>query len=89
MNCPYCGSPKTKKNGWYQNQQQRVQKYFCRGCNSDYTEQESSLSSKQEHRPDLNDPVVDLHLKGLSQRAIADKLGCSRLTIIRKLKKYL
>lgn len=89
MNCPICGSSKTKKNGWYTNQQQRVQKYFCKGCSSDYTGIPATYSTKQEHRPDLNDPIVELYQKGLSQREIASQLHCSRTTVQRKLKKYL
>ena len=89
MNCPLCGSPNTKRNGWYRTYQQSVQKYRCKDCSGDYTANTDSQISKQEHRPDLNDPIVDLHLKGHSQRDIASKLNCSRLTVIRKLRKYL
>lgn len=89
MKCPHCGSSKTKKNGWYRTQQQRIQKYRCGACKGDYTAITEDSQTKQEHRPELNDPVIDLHLKGVSQRDIADRLGCSRTTVQRKLKKYL
>ena len=89
MNCPICGSPNTKRNGWYRNNQERIQKYRCKDCLGDYTYKTDQNEPKQEHRPELNDIIVEMHLEGISQRNIASELKCSRLTVIRKLKKYL
>lgn len=91
MNCTHCESKDCKKNGWYKNNQQRHQRFLCKSCGETFTvlSMEQDSSTKQEHRPELNDPIVDLHLKGVSQRDIADKLGCARKTVVRKLRKYL
>lgn len=91
MNCPECGSRDSKKRGFYRNQQQRIQRYHCKSCDHSFSliYLELDVFTKQEHRPELNDPIVELSLKGFSQRQIADRLDCSRLTVIRKLKKYL
>lgn len=67
MNCTHCGSKDCNKNGWYKNNQQRHQRFMCKSCGGTFTvlSMEQDSSTKQEHRPELNDPIVDLHLKGM------------------------
>jgi transposase-like protein len=91
MRCIDCGSNDTKRNGRYQNNQERIQRWLCKACSSSFSFLSPTLDphTKQEHRPELNDPVLELHLQGLSQREIAKRLGCARKTVVRKLKKYL
>lgn len=91
MSCPDCGSGKSIKYGYYKNNQQKAQKFLCKNCNRQFSgvSQELGPNTKQEHRPELNDPVCDLRLKGMSIREIARHLGCAKKTVERKLKKYL
>lgn len=87
ITCPFCKSLKIVKNGWYKNNFQRVQKYYCNHCRKDTTEI-TEIVTKYEHKPELNDEIIELHRQGISQREIASRLDCSRTTVQRKIKKY-
>lgn len=88
MRCS-CGSYDVIKNGYFKSPQHgAVQKYLCKSCKSDFSSH-SQESITKDHRPELNQEVVELHRKGLSEREIATQLGCSRTTVRRKLEKYL
>lgn len=85
MNCPFCGSKKFKRNGFFFNHVEKIQKYFCNKCKSHFT---LEIENKFEKRQELNESIVKLAKSGLSQRKIADRLGCARWTVQLKLKKY-
>ena len=88
MKCS-CGSYNVIKNGYYKSSQHgSVQKYYCKSCKSDFSTH-SQDSTTKDHRPELNQEVIELHSKGLSEREIASQLGCARTTVRRKLEKYL
>lgn len=85
--CPKCGSADTKKNGFYSSLGERVQKFACKFCKADFTEK-SKDKTFGEHRPELNDEVKALYLKGYGAKTIADMLHCSKRTVQVKVKKY-
>lgn len=87
MKC-LCGSTKIIKNGYFKTPQHgRVQKYLCKSCKQDFSEHTEESKTK-DHKPELNEEVIDLYKKGLSERKIAEELGCSRTTVRRKIEKY-
>ncbi len=86
MNCEYCGSNNYKKNGFFNTELHRVQKYKCKDCGGHFTE---DIDKKFEKKPDLDEEILELYRQGLSQRQIAQTLDCARWTVQLKLKKYL
>lgn len=89
MNCPECRRADVVRNGTYKTPQHgRVQRYRCKNCKVEYSVHTPSTRTK-EHRPELNQEILDLYKQGLSERDIAERLGCARLTVRRKLQKHL
>lgn len=87
MKCS-CGSYEVIKNGYYKSPQHGlVQKYYCKFCKTDFSSHSNEPTTK-DHRPELNQEVVELYKKGLSEREISSQLGCSRTTVRRKIAKY-
>lgn len=88
MKCPKCDSENIKRNGFFEVNGEKIQKFQCKDCSQNFSTK-SELVQKGEHRPELNDPIIKAFLEGLSQREIAKMLDCSRRTVQVKLKKYL
>ena len=85
--CPKCGSQEVKKNGFYSSLGEKVQKFVCKICLTDFTER-SKEKTFREHRPELNDEIKALYLKGYGAKAIGEMLRCSKRTVQVKIKKY-
>ncbi len=77
--CKRCGNNNLSKNGHTPMGQQ---KYHCQNCGFS-----STVDTKEQERAAKRQLVEALHLKRLSQRAIARITGMSRSTIMKLLKK--
>ena len=87
MDCPKCGNKDYNKNGSFMHEGIKYQKYQCKKCGLNYSEK-TGLETVNQHRPELNDPIIELFIQGHSQREIAKTLGCARRTVQLKLIKY-
>ena len=87
MDCPKCGNKDYSLNGSFMHNGVKLRKYKCKKCGLNYSNQTVSETVNQ-HRPELNDPIIELFAQGLSQREIALRLGCARRTVQLKLIKY-
>lgn len=51
MDCPNCGHSKSVKNGFYRNNQQRLQRYICKFCERKYSViSQDQINTKQEFK---------------------------------------
>jgi transposase-like protein len=86
--CVHCQSDEIKKNGSFLVDGIKIQKYLCKSCDKNFSAKTDHIEAR-EHRPELNQSILDLALSGMSAKAIAEELGCAKRTVQVKLKKYL
>jgi transposase-like protein len=87
--CPHCKAPrdKTAKYGFFNRitgHKPAVQRYICHVCKRTFSSQTGTLTFR-ERKPHLTQQVMRLTMEGLSMRACARSLSCTRETVARKL----
>jgi transposase-like protein len=80
--CPHCLSKSFHRRGHYYVQILKTyrRRYFCLNCKKSFSTQTTHPTFKQK-RPDLNPRIIKLFMNGVSQRATARVLNCSRNTV--------
>lgn len=63
---------------------QPIPRYQCKACDRYFCATQNK-AIKQQHRPDLNREVFKLAVSGVSMRRMVILLGCSKLTVARKI----
>jgi len=89
MVCPRCKSENFKKNGSYTSKSHRqklVQRYYCRGCESTFSDQTGTLTCG-ERKPYATQLVMRLLMSGVSQRRCAKIADLHPITVARKLER--
>lgn len=86
--CPKCESESIKKNGFFDVDEIKIQKYVCKECGKHFSAK-TGEETAGEHRPELNSRVIELALSGMTAKAIAEELGCAKRTVQMKIKKYI
>lgn len=89
MVCPSCESNNFKKHGSYtskSHRQKQVQRYYCRGCESTFSDQTGTLTCG-ERKPYATQLVMRLLMSGVSQRRCAKIAALHPITVARKLER--
>ena len=89
MVCPSCESNNFKKHGSYtskSHRQKQVQRYYCRGCESTFSDQTGTLTCG-ERKPYATQLVMRLLMSGVSQRRCAKIADLHPITVARKLER--
>jgi transposase-like protein len=87
MLCPYGCSHHGQKRGHYYRKVTKTyhQRYYCLSCRKAFSSR-TRRSDYRHKRPDLLLPVLQGLVSSVSHRQLARNLGCSRLTIERKVR---
>ena len=84
VRCPYCGSTKVIKNGWYKYNDKRVQKYLCKECGKTFI-----LDTKHRtYTVEFKKKVIDEVRRGLSIYEVSRKYGVPQPSVSNWCKKY-
>lgn len=83
--CPHCFCKSIWRKGYYKplHSQRFLRRYQCSSCHRTFSRQTTHPTYRQ-HRPELNEPILKLITNGVTLRASAQYLGCSRRTVEKK-----
>jgi transposase-like protein len=83
MQCAYCHSEETVKNGTGTRQGRQIQRYLCRTCGKRFNDWTNTPMTRLRTPPELVSAAINVRTEGLGVRATGRSFGKSHASIIR------